>query len=180
MEIEGNIQANGGDGFSALAAGGSGGTIYINSTFTFASFGSVTANGGNGGSGESGGGGGGRIAISYLTGTLDGVYEARGGVGGVGGVGRIGVGGPGTIYCENRGTNYHNLTLGNGETSACITTIANQSAVPGCVAWLVGISTGFQLDEVNIDTGAGLIIDPAPPTGSTAISFIHFINIFCS
>ncbi|MFZ2188032.1 MAG: fibronectin type III domain-containing protein, partial [Candidatus Moraniibacteriota bacterium] len=78
--ISGAVTSNGGNGPNYYNAGGSGGSIWIN-TGTLAGNGSISANGGNGAVNYSayGGGGGGRIALQYTTKTYIGSVAVNGG-----------------------------------------------------------------------------------------------------
>lgn len=95
-KVDGTISASGASGAVNGSAGGSGGSLLIYSTGTFAGSGNLTADGGSGATGtdgsSGGGGGGGRIAL-YVSGTdlWAGKSSAAGGSG-------YQVGGAGTVY----------------------------------------------------------------------------------
>ncbi|MCK4521546.1 MAG: hypothetical protein KAU20_03150, partial [Nanoarchaeota archaeon] len=104
LVVNGSIFADGGVGGTvssslchAYGGGGSGGSVYI-ITDTFVGDGNITTNGGNGNNSKGGGGGGGRIALYYTTKTFTGTTNATGGIGNQ-------VGGAGTIYTKETGTN---------------------------------------------------------------------------
>jgi len=87
LNSTGIISANGGVGVRANSgcggAGGSGGSIYIN-TLAISGSGSISANGGNSAAanGYNGGGGGGRIVIYYTNGTIASTISKIAGTGG--------------------------------------------------------------------------------------------------
>ncbi|MCK4946574.1 MAG: hypothetical protein KAS59_09975, partial [Alphaproteobacteria bacterium] len=109
--VAGTIYANGGNGVND-DGGGSGGSIYI-TTGVLAGAGTVTVNGGIGHSGA-GGGGGGRIAIYYTTDSSTVSYQAYGGLTGAS---TSRVGGAGTIYTKESGTNGDLLIDNNDQDS---------------------------------------------------------------
>jgi hypothetical protein len=80
LTVNGNISADGADGFIDGSGGGSGGSIWVIAQ-TLSGNGSFTANGGQGESFEGGGGGGGRIAIYAPTNFFTGTISAMGGDG---------------------------------------------------------------------------------------------------
>ena len=109
--VAGTIYANGGNGVND-DGGGSGGSVYI-TTGVLAGTGTVTASGGIGHSGA-GGGGGGRIAIYYTTDSSTVSYQAYGGLTGAS---TVRMGGAGTIYTKESGTNGDLLIDNNDQDS---------------------------------------------------------------
>jgi len=165
--ITGTVAANGGvsqDG----AAGGSGGSILIQ-TNSWTGTGSITSNGAAGsrlGSSTGGGGSGGRIAVHFTTSTFTGTFAAYGGAGGS----TNAAGGPGTVFTKDYTTGFRTLIIGNNNNVIMQNDISTPSTTLGTIAWLVepGV-TNFVVDEVRLLKNAGLAIEP---TGSAVGSNI--------
>lgn len=80
LTVDGNLSANGNDGYQDNAGGGSGGSLWI-AAGTLAGTGTITADGGWGELWFGGGGGGGRIADSHREIDFSGTVSVRGGEG---------------------------------------------------------------------------------------------------
>jgi hypothetical protein len=80
LTVDGNLSANGNDGYQDNAGGGSGGSLWI-AAGTLAGTGTITADGGWGEFWFGGGGGGGRIADSHREIDFSGTLSVRGGEG---------------------------------------------------------------------------------------------------
>jgi hypothetical protein len=80
LTVDGNLSANGNDGWQDNAGGGSGGSLWIQAG-TLAGTGAITANGGMGELWYGGGGGGGRVAVHHCTNVFTGSLTALGGDG---------------------------------------------------------------------------------------------------
>ncbi|KAI8478546.1 hypothetical protein Bbelb_437250, partial [Branchiostoma belcheri] len=104
VEIDGSLHADGTEPMYDLNGGGSGGSVYINTT-TFKGTGLVSTNGGSSPSG--GGGGGGRVAIHSANNTFSGVIQA------FGGRSSYEVGGAGTILLRDTDAGQDTIIVDN-------------------------------------------------------------------
>ncbi|KAI8481428.1 hypothetical protein Bbelb_408020, partial [Branchiostoma belcheri] len=104
VEIDGSLHADGTEPLYDLNGGGSGGSVYINTT-TFKGTGLVSTNGGSSPSG--GGGGGGRVAIHSANNTFSGVIQA------FGGRSSYEVGGAGTILLRDTDAGQDTIIVDN-------------------------------------------------------------------
>ncbi|HMN96054.1 MAG TPA: hypothetical protein PKC43_01530 [Phycisphaerales bacterium] len=127
LTVDGSITANGNGLSGAEAAGGAGGSLWIECAELLGS-GTITANGGNGNTAWSGGGGGGRIAIQATTlGMGAAAIQARGGNGWQ----RAGAG---TVWLDVATQPRPLLRVDNGgNTTGAITELHGEVTVPGDV-----------------------------------------------
>lgn len=98
LTVNGNLSANGNDGWQDDSGGGAGGSIWITAS-ALVGDGNISATGGNGDLFGGGGGGGGRIAIYALTNQFAGSTNAGGGLG-------AWPGADGTIYLSSVFTDF--------------------------------------------------------------------------
>lgn len=165
--VNGQLHAIGRAG-TLSGAGGSGGSIYIQ-TISLQGNGSVSANGGagsNSGVHYGGGGAGGRIAIYFTNNSYNGSITS------VGGEGYTGLsGGPGTIFIQDQSLGFKKLIVNNEGLVPNMDT-ANDliiADVRGTVAWLMN-ETLHEFDEVRIAGNAALAIESP---GSNVSIFLY-------
>lgn len=152
IELNGTISSSGMTGEGYGGAGGSGGSILIQ-TESLHGHGTITTNGGTGlystpRDNYGGGGSGGRIAIYYSSYSFNGPVSSFGGIG-------YSNGGPGTIFLKNTATGFRKLIVANaGRINAAIGATSFETN-QGSVAWLLDENINeFDFEEVLISGGA--------------------------
>ncbi|MDD2943085.1 MAG: SBBP repeat-containing protein [bacterium] len=167
---------------SEYAAGGAGGSVFIDAG-TFEGTGQILANGGDAGNDSgniwSGGGGAGRIAVLYDVNNFAGSYSAYGGVG-------YQNGGAGTIFIKDNANTYGDLVIdangitGNISETTESLTINNLSLLngaelyikPGYTLTILGTTiTGNGGARLVIERGGTLIADNV-----TSLDTIEIVN----
>lgn len=153
------LSANGGSAVESGAAGGSGGSIFIQTQY-FTGNGPTRAVGGQGNSYDvysGGGGSGGRIAVYYETSDYSGSISA---VGGIMAWGMANSGGPGTIYIKDLSKGENQLIIDNGNNAISTTVVNSPAATRGSVAWLMQPEANISFTVLKIKGSGCLAIDP--------------------
>jgi hypothetical protein len=183
--VNGNISANGADGFVDGSGGGSGGSIWITAQ-KLSGNGSFSANGGWGEAFEGGGGGGGRIAIYANSNSFTGTISAIGGEGAAPGQ-------DGTIYAPTSllisgmvtnsiGAAVSGITLQpsgltsvisdtNGNYSVTVPPLWTGSIVPAGDTIIVPSVRNFTNLTVDVPNQNFLVTSPAAPFYASGTAF---------
>lgn len=184
--LDGEIRANGGDGKATSGAGGSGGSILID-TNSFRGMGNITANGGSRyTSGRGGGGAGGRIAIYFRENvTYWGEYQCHGGYS----AGNAESGGPGPVFIYNVKMNHSTLYVNNRmrTTTMEVNLIRNYKDISkdrfkawilpeSSDHWLAGGNDDYKFNELQIFGNAHLALLPKPYEDGCNLHFLHMIG----
>lgn len=153
LYLDGNIECKGGLDEKENYGGGSGGSIYINTTF-FTGEGVIDASGGPGHD-FGGGGSGGRIAVYYHSSSFTGRISAYGGNS------SHEAGAAGTIYQHNYDKNLRYLWVSNNNRKP-LTTVIDFANLPtdNARTWLPSlINNNYHFDELVLSDGSHLVLE---------------------
>ena len=155
LRVDGNIESKGGVYEQGINhGGGSGGSIYINTT-NFEGEGVIDASGGSG-NGYGGGGSGGRIAVYYYSSSFTGQFAA------FGGRSSFEAGAAGTLYKNDYRQNLKYLWISNKNQKprTSLVNFANPRK-DNARTWLPSLSndTNYDFDEVILTGGAHLALE---------------------
>jgi hypothetical protein len=167
LVVDGEINADGGDGVNLASGGGSGGGINITAP-SISGTGSISARGGASEGLDGGGGGGGRIALRFTTNDFTGSVIAAGGQGAV-------AGGAGTVVFRS-GTGLNQFLVDNAGLSGTNTplTLPPGSSVNisgGAIAYFPATTL---LSSMTISSNSWLVA--GPPVQNTG----HALNLTVS
>ena len=154
LQVDGNIESKGGSYDAEINhGGGSGGSIYINTT-TFGGEGMIDVTGGDGNN-NGGGGCGGRIAVYYHSSSFTGQFAA------FGGTSSYEAGSAGTVYQEDYKQNLRYLWVSNRNQQPRSSRVKyGNPRKDNARTWLPLLSDNSQynFDKVTLTEGAHLVL----------------------